>query len=307
MSPQSRRGRAIPAGHHKTSARNASRAAAPDKASTKAAAPDKASTKAVEPEETPVDEMEPVAEELTPSQRRVRRRARAHRNPVVSGFMGYVGAYLPLLAVFIAIFAAVWAYNSFAPHTLSPVENFKQAENAWKPSWDSARARVNAADGNFAAQMAAYKDLSKATKGWMDELSKVQSWNDGAHTDTQNQTTASQMTTFIQDGRNLVTVIDEVTTANTPAALLAHAADLESVDNSFTGDYRLIEYDVLGVTSAVTPVPTLNLPTGSLPPSAGPSAESSGSAGPSASAGASEAPSASTVPSPSVAPSPSAS
>ncbi len=307
MSPQSRRGRAVPAGHHKTSARNASRAAAPDKASTKAATPDKASTKAAVPEETPVDETEPVAQELTPSQRRVRRRARTHKNPVVSGFMGYVGAYLPLLAVFIAIFAAVWAYNSFAPHTLSPVENFKQAENAWKPSWDSARARVNGADGNFAAQMAAYKDLSKATKGWMDELSKVQSWNDGAHTDTQNQTTASQMTTFIQDGRNLVTVIDEVTTANTPAALLAHAADLESIDNSFTGDYRLAEYDVLGVTSAVTPVPTLNLPTGSLAPSAGPSAESSGSAGPSASAGVSEAPSASTVPSASVAPSPSAS
>jgi hypothetical protein len=249
---------------------------------------------------------EPQATKAAADERRIRSRAaRTRRSPMLSSALGYVRAYIPLFGVFLVIFAGVWAYNSFAPHTLSPVENWQHISDKWKHDRDDARARVNASNGDFAAQIAAYKDLSKFTNGWMNDLEAIKSWDDSAHTADENQQTASQMQTFITDGRDLVTVINQVTAANTPEALLAHAADLESTDNSFSGDFNLTEHDVVGLTSLVTPVPTLALPSGSLPPSAAPSESASGSAGPSASTGASAAPPESAAPSVSAAPSPS--
>ncbi len=224
---------------------------------------------------------------------------------MLSSAYGYVRAYIPLFIGFIVLFTGVWAYNSFAPHTLSPAENFQQIENRWKGQRDAARNQVNASAGNFTAQIAAYKDLAKYTKGWVDDLSAIKSWDDTSHTADENTQTATQMQTLIQDGKDVVTVIDLVVLTNTPDGLLAHKADLEATDTAFSSDFRLAEHDVLGLTSLVTPVPTLALPSGSLPPSAAPS----GSAGPSESAGASgsAAPSVSAVPSASAVPSPSAS
>lgn len=234
--------------------------------------------------------------------------------------MGYVRAYIPLLAAFVVIFAAVWAYNSFGPHTPSAAESFQTIENKWKSDRDAARLRVmeSAAKGDFAAEIAAYKDLSKYTSGWTNELqNSTTHWTASTDTTTDNQAAASTMLAFIQDGKNLVQVIDEVTAANTPDALAQHADDLQATDSQWNDDFTTLEHYILGAITQVTPPPTLQLPTQapSATPAPSGSAEPSGPASASASAPASAAPSASAsaVPSPtaapsgSVAPSPSAS
>jgi hypothetical protein len=226
---------------------------------------------------------------------------------MASAFMGWVRAYLPLLGAFIVIFTAVWAYNSFAPHTPSPAENWQRIENKWKDQRDEARARIQAASANndLAGQLAAYADLATDTQGWVNDLQAVDSWNDSHHTTTANQTTAADMLAFKQDGTNLVAIINKVTSAGTLASLQENSADLVATDDQFSNDYRICQYDILGATTLVTPVATLNVPT---PP---PSAQASGSAEPSASASAeaaqSPSPSAPATATPSASPAASAS
>jgi hypothetical protein len=270
-----------------------------------------------------------------PVEKRSRRRAsRARRHPMASAFMGWVRAYLPLLGAFVVLFTVVWAYNSFAPHTPSPAENWQRIENKWKGQFDEARAAIQtaAASNDVAGQIAGYKDLAAATQGWVNDLQAVDSWNDSSHTTTANQTTAADMLAFKQAGQNLVQVIDTVIQASTPPsagpssspasstsagpssspassptlavltpleALQRNSADLVAADQEFTNDYRACEYDILGATTLVTPVATLSVPT---PP---PSAEASASA--SASAEATQSPSAPATATPSASPAPSAS
>jgi hypothetical protein len=232
---------------------------------------------------------------------------------MASAFMGYVRAYLPLLAAFVLLFTAVWAYNSFAPHTLSPVENWQQIENKWKDQRDAARARVQeaAANKDVAGQIAAYKDLAAYTQGWVNDLPAVDGWNDSKHTVEENQTTAADMLAFKQAGGNLVTVINMVTSAGTLEALQQNAADLVAADQQFSNDYRICQSDILLANDLVTPVATLNVPTAppsaEVSPSAGASASAQASASASAGSTESASPSAAATATPSISPAPSAS
>ena len=72
---------------------------------------------------------------------------------------------------------------------------------------------------------------------------------------------------FIQDGNNLVTIIDKVTSANTLEALEANSADLVAADRrrSRPTSGRL-EYYITGTDSLKSPVPTLMVPTPGLRP-----------------------------------------
>lgn len=340
MSPQTRRGRAVPDGHRKTSPRPATHIAAPKapQPSPKAAQPNVLAARSTaedpdadlrEPSEVAAEsaietDVAPKAPAKEPRRgaskdartvgaaslddRRVRRRAaQVRRSPLTAGFMGYFRAYLPLLAAFIVLFAGVWFYNSFAPHTLSPAENWQRIANKWKTERDDARARVQAAaaDNDLAGQMAAYKDLATYTQGWMTDIAAVGSWDDSSHTADQNTQTDTAMDAFKQDGGNLVDIVNTITSAGTLEALQQNSADLVTTDDSFSNDFRELESDILGASSLVSPVATLNVPTAPPSAEASASAEASGSAGPSGSPEATASVEPSASPSASIGPSPS--
>jgi hypothetical protein len=217
----------------------------------------------------------------SPTVRRRRGIARVRRSRTLGSLGEWAKAYLPLLAVFVVIFAAVWAYTSYGPHTPTPADKWHSIADNWKGKRDSAHDLVNSTSGDFSAQIAALKDLEAADTGWANELTAVQGWNDSAHSQTANQDTAADMLSFIQALQNQATVIDQIVTANTNEALQSNSTDLMTTDGTIWHDYQLMEYDILGATSSYTPLPSLQVPSAPPSPSEGPSASATASAEPS--------------------------
>jgi hypothetical protein len=332
LSPQSRRGRAAPPSHRKSSAHAAPTPAqpTPPAAAKPAAKPAAASAKPAVPAKPVVPAKQAVPAKVTkpaaagaaeaestslavaaplPSRRDgkpVRRRnalAKARKSPYAKYGGEWVKAYAPLFAVAIIIFTVVWAWISFGPHTPTPKDNWNQIESVWKPKRDADIQAVSAAvkAGDFTAQVAAYKSLDTDTKGWMDALGKIASWGDATATPIPGQTsTAIQaMSAFTADGQTIAQLLDVVVVAKAPNDILAQKDSLLADEQAFAADYNTARQIFTG-SAGPSSVPTLAFPAGTYvpPPSAGPSDSAGPSPSPSATPAATDTPAPTATPSP---------
>ncbi|HEY5473530.1 MAG TPA: hypothetical protein VIK32_10110, partial [Candidatus Limnocylindrales bacterium] len=188
----------------------------------------------------------------------------------------------------------VWAVTSFWPHTPTPKENWTRIENNWKPkrAADFKAVSVAIAANDFTATLNGYKALSGDTKGWMDELGTIKSWDDAAASANPGGTATQFVQQLVADGNAEVGVLDQVVAAKSMDGVLALKDQLDAADQTFVGDYAYAP-TIFGVAPAASGEPTLALPSGSLSPSGSPDASAvpGSSAAPSAAASASATPS----------------
>ncbi len=299
MSPQSRRGRAAPASHRKS----ASHAAPP---AARKPAPQVEAVEPIEDEEREEARPLPNKREGKPV-RRKRTLAKARKSAFARYGGEWVKAYAPLFAVAIVGFFGLWAWVSFGPHTPTPKENWQRIESAWKPKRDADLQKVTtaAAANDFQAEVAAYKSLRDDTRGWMDALGAIKTWEDASATPAPGGTTATQaLSMFTADGQTIATALDNVVKATTPNDILGVSQTLLDDEQAFQTDFWTARMIVTGSAEAgPSTLPTFPLPPGTYVPSPSPGA--SGSPGSSASPGVSPSPTASSTPVPSPSPSPS--
>lgn len=295
MSPKTRRGRAAAGSHRKTAPRGA-------------------------PTRKPVADIEALEEEdldqldepeIKPKRRRerpVRSRRGFARLQHTSGYKYLneaVGAYIPVFLAFCVVFAGVWAWISFGPHTNTPKENWLQIEKRWIQPREDARQRITEEVSDFKAQQAAYKAFRDATESWMNELSTITSWNAPDATpypyEAYDQTSTELVSQFVSTGRAEVTVLDKVIAAKSPEEVIAMGEEVRNADRSFDSYYEMARTQVVGVEVSPSTQPTLALPSGSVGPCATPTPSISPDA--SSSPGASSSPALTPGPTPSVLPS----
>lgn len=266
----------MPADHHKAPSRAASPARKP-------AAPTEPVT-----EETPDEAELDTTSEPIPARRQpvrpVRRRrglARVRRSSAAHYAYDAVKAYIPLLVAFVILFGGVWAWISFGPHTPTPKENWTTIENTWKPKRDHDLQLVASNTTNFSAQQAAYKAVRDDTKGWMDALAAITSWEDPQASPDPNQTTTSDVQAFVSAGDSEAALLDQVVAAKTPNDVLALGDQITQAEATFASAYATARMDIFGASApSVSPEITLALPSGSLAPSASPGASPGSSASP---------------------------
>jgi hypothetical protein len=295
LSPKTRRGRAAAGGHRKT---------APHGAPTRKPVAD-----IEELEEEDLDQLdEPEIKPKRRNERPVRTRRGLARLQRTSGYKYLseaVGAYIPLLLAFCVVFAGVWAWISFGPHTNSPKENWLQIEERWIQPREDARQRITEEVSNFTAQQAAYKAFRDATESWMNELSAITLWDAPDATTNPNaaydQTSTQLASQFVSVGRDEVTVLDKVIAAKSPEEVLVMSSDVITADRNFDNYYQAARAQIVGFEVSPSTQPTLAMPSGSLGPCATPTP--SESPGGSSSPGASSSPSGTPGPTPSVLPS----
>ncbi len=211
----------------------------------------------------------------------------------------YVRAYIPLFLAFIVLFAGVWAWISFGPHTPTAKENWTQIEDQWKPKRDADVKLVGDSVNDFTAQQAAYKALADDTRSWMTALQAVKDWGDPTASAIVIQQTNADVAQFVQAGLDEATILDQVVAAKSANDVLLMGQQVTGAENTFWIDHEVARNDIFGG-PAPSSLPTIALPSGSLSPS--------GSPGASESPGASAAPSSPAVsPSPSPSPIPTAS
>ena len=261
MSPQTRRGRATPASHRKSPAKSPVEAGPP-----------------------PEREIEPAAEDSVAARHHtatpgVKRRGAApvRRNSMLYNLYGYFKAYIPLLAGFLLLFAGVWVYTSFGPHTPSPSERWTTIETQWKPKVDADRQKVSAAVNDFAAQQTAYKAFRDDLKGWMDALNGVAAtdWTDAKASAALNTQIGTDMPQFITFGTDEVGILDQVVAATSANDVIAMGQTLSDADVSFWQYYGQVKSELFSGSALPSTFPTLALPSGSLSPSASPGASGS--------------------------------
>ena len=312
MSPKTRRGRAAAVGHRKT---------APRGAPTRKLVAD---IEALEDED--FDEFEePVVRPKKRKKRPVRRSglARVLHAPVrvaraiagipraVAGIprsSAYkylneaVGAYVPIFIAFCVLFAGVWAWISFGPHTNTPRENWLEIEQRWVQPREDARQRITTEVTNFKGQQAAYKAFRDATESWMNELALITSWDAPDATpypyEAYDQTSTELVSQFVSAGREEVKVLDKVIAAKSPEEVIVMGGDVRDADRTFDTYYEVARTQVVGAEAIPSTQPTLALPSGSVGPCATPT--------PSVSPGGSESPGASSSPALTPGPTPSA-
>lgn len=261
MSPQTRRNRATPASHRKSPAKSPAEAGP-----------------------RPESEIEPAAEDSvaarhhteTPGLRR-RGAAPVRRNSMLYNLYGYFKAYIPLFAGFLLLFAGVWAYTSFGPHTPSPSERWTTIETQWKPKVDADRQRVSVAVNDFTAQQTAYKSFRDDLKSWMDALNKVAAtdWTDARASASLNTQIGTDMPQFITFGTDEVGILDQVLAATSANDVIALGQTLGDADTSFWQYYGQVKSELFPGSALPSTFPTLALPSGSLSPSASPGASGS--------------------------------
>ena len=223
---------------------------------------------------------------------------------------GYVKAYVPLFIAFVILFAGVWAWTSFGPHTPTPKDNWTRIENLWKPKRDADLKAVSVAvaDNDFTSLLSSYKSLGADTRSWMDDLSKVTSWDDPNVTPDPNASaTPTQLVQQLTgDGDAEADLLqNQMATAKSMDDLLALKDDLNADDTAVQADYVAARAAIPGLTPLPSGQPTLALPSGSLAPSESPGA--SAAPGESAAPGASPTASSSATPASSGSASPTAS
>jgi hypothetical protein len=238
--------------------------------------------------------LRPTERKAAPAARRGRSLVRVGRNSTLRNVYSYLKAYVPLFIAFAIIFAGVWAWSSYGPHTNTPKENWTKIESNWKPkrAADLTAVSTAVAANDFNAAINGYKAVRDDTKGWMDELAKIKSWDDAAASATQGGTATQFVQQLVADGNAEVGVLDQVVAAKSMDGVLALKDQLDAADQTFVGDYAYAP-TIFGVAPAASGEPTLALPSGSLSPSGSPDASAvpGSSAAPSAAASASATPS----------------
>jgi hypothetical protein len=226
----------------------------------------------------------PVDRKASPVARRGSGLGRTGRNSMLRNVYGYLKAYVPVFIAFAIIFAGVWVWTSWGPHTNTPKENWNQIENIWKPKRDADLKAVSTAvaANDFTATLNAYKAVRDDTNGWIDALGKITAWEDATASAPPGQAaSASQYVSLVvQDGKAEVALLDQVAAAKSPNDILALKDSIDTADQSFGADYDSARQAIVGTAPAPSGEPTLALPSGSLSPSGSPA----GSAAPGSSA-----------------------
>ena len=204
----------------------------------------------------------------------VRRRglARARRSSMLRNGYDYVKAYIPLFAAFVLLFAVVWAYISFGPHSPTAKDHWTEIETKWKPTIDADRQKVSLAVNDFTAQQAAYKTLREDMRSWMEDLTAVADWGDARASASDNAAANSAVIRIISDGTSLGEDLDAVTAAASAGDALTYASAMASDDSAFWIDYATARTFIFGSPATSLNQPTLALPSGSLSPSGAPGA-----------------------------------
>ncbi|HEX7613020.1 MAG TPA: hypothetical protein VF371_09625, partial [Candidatus Limnocylindrales bacterium] len=313
LSPQSRRGHAVPPSHRKPAPRVPSDAAR--KPATSAAAEGTAAGvgSAAEAASTVTPKVSasvspsssgkaakgkagsrPTERKAAPAARRGRSLVRVGRNSTLRNIYSYLKAYVPLFIAFALIFAVVWAWSSYGPHTNTPRENWTKIESTWKPkrAADLTAVSTAVAANDFNAAIKGYTAVRDDTKGWMDALGTIKSWDDAAASANPGGTATQFVQQLVAAGNAEVGVLDQVVAAKSMDGVLALKDQLDAADQTFVGDYAYAP-TIFGVAPAASGEPTLALPSGSLSPSGSPDASAvpGSSAAPSAAASASATPS----------------
>jgi hypothetical protein len=210
----------------------------------------------------------------------------------------YLGAYLPLFGAFMVILAVFWVYRSFVnPPPPEPQQLWTTIETKYAPKIDAARLKINAPTSDFATKIQGFKDYRDALKSWMAELDPITDWTIGAiSTASADYITAGQdILQLEQYGNSEANILDTAATAKTEADLVNYTTQLAAANELFEGQWAAVGYDM-----GLKPV---DQPTLALPPTPNPST----SPGASGSPGASAVPSATPTAAPTSAVSPSAS
>jgi hypothetical protein len=267
LSPQTRRGRAVPA-----SRRTRGR---PD----------------AEPHPATTDESvagdQPLESHLSSEGKRAKiapARRKKHHGTAYRWF----SAYLPLLLVFFVLLGGVWAYTSFInPPPLTPAQQWTKIENKWSPAREEARQSLSSHDLDFVAQQKDFKDFYTQTKGWVDDVTAVSDWG----------LAQNEVASFLSDSQNYLSLLQQAYTSTTPEQVATLSDSLPSADQTWDTEVALIRTDLGMPAVAATPSP-LVLPSVNATPS-GSGAASPATSGSPAATGSTTAPGAS----PSVAPS----
>ena len=159
---------------------------------------------------------------------------------------GYVQAYVPLFIAFVILFAGVWAYTSFGPHTPTAKDNWTRIESIWKPKRDADLKAVSVAVANndFNALLSAYKSLGADTRGWMDDLNNIASWDDPNATPNPNAaaTTTELVQQLTGDGTAEADLLqNQMGAAKSMDDLLALRDDLNADDTALQSDFLAAE------------------------------------------------------------------
>jgi len=284
LSPQTRRGRSVPASHRKPTPRATAPLAAEDA------------------DGLPAEESKPA------STGGVRRRgagvARMRKTSGARYLGGLFGAYTPLIVAFVILFAGVWVYRSFInPPPPQPQQLWTQIEDKYIAKIDAARLEINNPNSDFATRIQGFKDYSAALKSWMKDLAAVTDWTAGALPSASADYTmaASDIGEMVAQGNIETGLLDKAATATSEADIETYTTELAAANEEFESYWAAVASD-MGL--AAVDQPTLALPATPTPGPSG-SAEASGSP---ASPVPSGSPAVGPSPSPSIAlPSPSAS
>ena len=217
----------------------------------------------------------PTERRAVPVSRRGRGLGRVGRSSTLRNIYGYVRAYVPIFIAFAILFTGVWAWTSYGPHTKTPKENWTTIESNWKPKRAADLQAVSAAvaANDFNAAIKGYTAVRDHTKGWMDELATVTSWDDAnaSPSATQSVTATQFVQQLIQAGKTEVGVLDQVAAAKSMDGILALKDQVDGADQAFQGDLGYAP-TIFGGSPAASGEPTLALPSGSLSPSGSPGA-----------------------------------
>ncbi|MGA3057115.1 MAG: hypothetical protein ABSE70_03605 [Candidatus Limnocylindrales bacterium] len=190
----------------------------------------------------------------------------------------YVKEYVPLFLAFVVLFAGVWAYISFGPHTPTPRERWTQIEDQWKPKHDADMQRISASVNDFTAQKSAYTALRDDIKGWMNALAEVKDWSDARQSAAVNSATNTAVGQFIQAGDDEATLLDQVAAATSANDVLLIGQEMVDAESVFWTDYAMARSDIFAAQVTTSPEPTIALPSGSLSPSESPGASGTSTA-----------------------------
>ena len=265
MSPQTRRGKAAPASHRKSSSRGASTAA-------RKLAP---AARAIAEEQVDDAQLEELASVPVRPRRRARGLARVQRTSGWRYASDALGAYIPLIIAFVVVFGGVWAWISFGPHPPTPKEHWLQIESTWQPKVTNDLQRIADTKSDFTAQMAAYTTLSNDLSGWATDLTAITVW-DGANA-TANPSSGSTtpnydlVQAFVNALNQQVSSIGSLTGATNGTEIDTAASMVAAGDTGWEEKYAAAYRQIVGTAPAATK-PTLAVPSLGICASPSPSA-----------------------------------
>lgn len=267
MSPQTRRGRAVPA-NRRTRGR-----------------PDAGTHPATTDESVAGD---PPLEGHLSSEGKRAKIAPARRKKHHGTAYRWFRAYLPLMVVLFALLGGLWVYTSFiSPPPLTLAQQWTRIENKWSPAREKARESLSSHSLDFVAQSGDYQDFYTQTKGWVDDVTSITDWG----------VAQNDVTSFLANSQNYLNVLQQAYEAKTPDQVTALSQSLPDADQTWDSEVALIRTDLGMPAVAATPSPPV-LPSVSVTPS-GSGAASPATSGSPAATGSTASPGAS----PSVAPS----